>query len=326
MPKTTKKSCPPIFSGFGRVSLKNRDLLAISDLSTPEIDLILKTAIALKKNHRKYASELKGRNLGMIFQKPSTRTRVSFEVAMYQLGGQALNLSANELQLKRGETIADTARVLSRYLDAITARVYSHNDVLDLAKYGSIPVINALSDYEHPCQALADLLTIKEHKGTLKNIKTVYVGDGNNVAHSLALAVVKTGGVMVVATPKGFEMQDSLVKLCHQEASKNQGKLTVTNNPLSAVAGADVIYVDVWTSMGQEEEHKKRLEAFQGFQINSDLVRRAKKDCIIMHCLPAHRGEEITDEVIDGPNSVVWDQAENRLHAQKALLYLVLGH
>lgn len=308
-----------------KLTLKDRDLLAMSDLSTTEIDLILKTAIAIKKNPKKYSSALKDKNLGMIFQKPSTRTRVSFEVAMYQLGGQALNLSANELQLKRGETIADTARVLSRYLSAITARVYAHNDVLDLAKYGTIPVINALSDYEHPCQALADLLTILEHKKTLKNIKTVYVGDGNNVAHSLALAVVKTAGQMVVATPKGYEMADSLVKLTHHVSAKTNGKLTVTNDPQAAVVGADVIYVDVWTSMGQEEEHKKRLADFQGFQINSDLVRRAKKDCIIMHCLPAHRGEEITDEVIDGPNSVVWDQAENRLHAQKALLYLVLG-
>jgi len=308
-----------------KLSLKNRDLLAISDLSTPEIELILKTAKAIKKTPKKYASALKGKNLGMIFQKPSTRTRVSFEVAMYQLGGQALNLTSNELQLKRGETVADTARVLSRFLDAITARVFSHNDVLELAKYGDIPVINALSDYEHPCQALADILTILEHKKTIKNLKITYIGDGNNVAHSLVLAVVQLGGYIEVATPKDYEMQDPLINLAQRTSAKTGGKLVISKNAQDTAYQADVIYADVWTSMGQEEEHKKRLADFQSFQINSDLLARAKKDCIVMHCLPAHRGEEITDEVVDGPNSVVWDQAENRLHAQKALLYLVLG-
>ena len=308
-----------------KLSLKGRDLLAMSDLSTPEINLILKTAIAIKKNRQKYASALKGKNLGMIFQKPSTRTRVSFEVAMYQLGGQALNLTSNELQLKRGETVADTARVLSRFLDAMTARVFSHNDVLDLAKYGTIPVINALSDYEHPCQALADVLTIIEHKKSLKNLKVTYIGDGNNVAHSLVLAVVQLGGYIEVATPKGYEMADSLIDTASKIGKETGGKLVLSYNAQDTAYQADVIYVDVWTSMGQEEEHKKRLADFQGFQINSELLARAKKDCIVMHCLPAHRGEEITDEVVDGPNSVVWDQAENRLHAQKALLYLVLG-
>ncbi|MEW6026861.1 MAG: ornithine carbamoyltransferase [Planctomycetota bacterium] len=307
-----------------KLSLKGRHLLSISDLSIPEIELILKTARTIKKNPKKFASALKGKNLGMIFQKPSTRTRVSFEVAMYQLGGQALNLTSNELQLKRGETVADTARVLSRFLDAMTARVFSHNDVLELAKYGTIPVINALSDYEHPCQALADVLTILEHKKTVKNLKITYIGDGNNVAHSLVLAVVKLGGYIQVATPKGYEMQDSLIQTAHKICKQTGGKLVVSHDPQATADQADVIYADVWTSMGQEEEHKKRLADFQGFQINSDLLTRAKKDCIVMHCLPAHRGEEITDEVVDGPNSVVWDQAENRLHAQKALLYLVL--
>jgi ornithine carbamoyltransferase len=307
-----------------KLSLKGRDLLAISDLTTPEIELILKTAKAIKKTPKKYASALKGKNLGMIFQKPSTRTRVSFEVAMYQLGGQALNLTSNELQLKRGETVADTARVLSRFLDAITARVFSHNDVLELAKYGDIPVINALSDYEHPCQALADVLTIIEHKKSLKNLKVTYIGDGNNVAHSLVLAVVQLGGYIEVATPKGYEMQDPLINLAQRISGKTGGRLVISKNAQDTAYQADVIYADVWTSMGQEEEHKKRLADFQGFQINSELLARAKKDCIVMHCLPAHRGEEITDEVVDGKNSVVWDQAENRLHAQKALLYLVL--
>ena len=207
----------------------------------------------------------------------------------------------------------------------MTARVYAHSDVLDLAKYGTIPVINALSDYEHPCQALADVLTIIEHKKSLKNLKVTYIGDGNNVAHSLVLAVVQLGGYIEVATPKGYEMQESLVNLAQKIGKETGGKLVLSYNAQDTATQADVIYVDVWTSMGQEEEHKKRLADFQGFQINSELLARAKKDCIVMHCLPAHRGEEITDEVVDGKNSVVWDQAENRLHAQKALLYLVLG-
>lgn len=305
-----------------KVNLKGRSLLSINDLSPEEIQYILKTTAALKK--KKNSTELKGKTLGMIFQKPSTRTRVSFEVAMYQLGGHALYLSANELQLKRGETVADTARVLSRYVDGIVARVFSHNDVVDLSKYATVPVINALSDYEHPCQALADIFTILEHKKTIKNLKIVYVGDGNNVAHSLVLAVVKSGGYIEVATPKGYEMNPELVKLASQIAAKTQGKIITSSNPISAASGADVIYTDVWTSMGQEEEHKKRLEAFKGYQLNSELIGHAKKDVIIMHCLPAHRGEEITDEVVDSPNSVVLDQAENRLHVQKTILMLTM--
>ncbi|MFH0889212.1 MAG: ornithine carbamoyltransferase [Planctomycetota bacterium] len=315
-----------------KVNLKGRSLLSINDLSPEEIQYILKTTGALKK--KKNSTELKGKTLGMIFQKPSTRTRVSFEVAMYQLGGHALYLSANELQLKRGETVADTARVLSRYVDGIVARVFSHNDVVDLSKYATVPVINALSDYEHPCQALADIFTILEHKKTIRNLKIVYIGDGNNVAHSLVLAVVKSGGYIEVATPKGYEMNPELIKLANQIANKTGGKparpdvrsggLVTSNNPISTVTGADVIYTDVWTSMGQEEEHKKRLEAFKGYQLNSELISHAKKDVIIMHCLPAHRGEEITNEVVDSPNSVVLDQAENRLHVQKAILMLTM--
>jgi ornithine carbamoyltransferase len=278
-----------------------------------------------RKSHlAKQSVALKGKVLGMIFQKPSTRTRVSFEVAMYQLSGQAIYLSANELQLKRGETIADTARVLSRYVDCITARVYSHNDILELAKYATVPVINALSDYEHPCQALADIFTISEKKKNIKNLKIAYIGDGNNVAHSLALAVVKSAGYIEVATPKGYEMKKEVIELINKEAEKNKARLITTNNPVSSAKDADVIYTDVWASMGQENEHKKRLQDFKDFQINSELVKLSKKDVMIMHCLPAHRGEEITDEVIDGPNSVVWDQAENRLHIQKALLMLIL--
>ncbi|MFH1230518.1 MAG: ornithine carbamoyltransferase [Planctomycetota bacterium] len=317
-----------------KFNLKGRGLLSINDLSPEEIQYILKTTRIIKR--RKHSNKLKGKTLGMIFQKPSTRTRVSFEVAMYQLGGHALYLSANELQLKRGETVADTARVLSRYVDGIVARVFSHNDVVELSKYATVPVINALSDYEHPCQALADIFTIWEHKKTIKNLKIVYIGDGNNVAHSLVLAVVKSGGYIEVATPKGYEMNPELIRLANQIANKTGGKprhqnlwcggkLVTSNNPVSTVTDADVIYTDVWTSMGQEEEHKKRLEAFKGYQLNSELIRNAKKDVIIMHCLPAHRGEEITDEIVDSPNSVVWDQAENRLHVQKTILMLTIG-
>ncbi|MFH1230515.1 MAG: ornithine carbamoyltransferase [Planctomycetota bacterium] len=307
-----------------KFNLKGRSLLSINGLSPEEIQYILKTTRIIKR--RKHSNKLKGKTLGMIFQKPSTRTRVSFEVAMYQLGGHALYLSANELQLKRGETVADTARVLSRYVDGIVARVFSHNDVVELSKYATVPVINALSDYEHPCQALADIFTIWEHKKTIKNLKIVYIGDGNNVAHSLVLAVVKSGGYIEVATPKGYEMNPELVRLANQIANKTGGKLVISNNPVSTATGADVIYTDVWTSMGQEEEHgATRAKAFKGYQLNSELIKNAKKDVIIMHCLPAHRGEEITDEVVDSPNSVVWDQAENRLHIQKAILMLLLA-
>ena len=305
------------------MKLKAKHLLSMNDLSGEEIMGILKMSQSLKKA-KKHPQPLKDKTLGMIFQKPSTRTRVSFEVGMYQLGGHALYLSANDIQLKRGETIPDTARTLSRYVDGIIARVFAHQDVVDLSRWGSVPVINALSDYEHPCQALADLLTIYEKRKSFKNIKIVYVGDGNNVAHSLMLGAVKIGAHFATATPKGYEPQRNVVQTAIAEAHKTKVNVTITNDPAEAAKDADVLYTDVWASMGQEAEHDKRVQIFKPYQINKKLVSYAKKDVLVMHCLPAHREEEITDEVLEGKNSVVWDEAENRLHTQKAVMWLLI--
>ncbi len=309
------------------VSLAGRDVLCLQDFTREEIETILKTAEMMKiwnkigKPHR----VLEGKTLAMIFQKPSTRTRISFEVGIYQLGGYGLYLNANDLQLRRGETIADTARVLSRYVDGIMARVFDHKDVEDLAKYASVPVINGLSDFSHPCQALADYQTILEKKGRIQGLKVVYVGDGNNVAHSLMIAGTKLGANVVVATPEGFEPDERVIKWAERNAAESGGSFELLHDPVQAVKDADVIYTDVWASMGQEAEAEERRKIFQPFQVNKELVKHAKPDYIFMHCLPAHRGEEVTDDVIDSPNSVVFDQAENRLHAQKAVMALVMG-
>ncbi len=309
------------------VSLTGRDMLCLQDYTREEIETILKTAETMKiwqkigHPHRL----LEGKTVGMIFQKPSTRTRVSFEVGIYQLGGLGLYFSSNDLQLRRGETIADTARVLSRYVDAIVARVYSHKDVEDLASYGNVPVINALSDFSHPCQALADYQTILEKKGRVQGLKITYVGDGNNVAHSLMVAGTKLGANVVVATPEGYEPNEKVIRWAEKNTAESGGSFELLHDPVKAVKDADVIYTDVWTSMGQEAEAEERRKVFRPFQVNRELVKHAKQDFIFMHCLPAHRGEEVADDVIDGPNSVVWDEAENRLHAQKALMALVMG-
>ncbi len=308
-------------------SLKGRDLLTLQDYTREEIMFILETAKMLKQRY--YSGErvipiLKGKTLAMIFQKPSTRTRVSFEVAMLQLGGFVLYLSWNELQLGRGETIADTARVLSRYVDSVMARVYKQSDLEELAKYADIPIINGLSDLYHPCQALGDMLTIWEKKGRLKDLKIAWVGDGNNVANSLIIISTKLGLDIAVATPKGYEPPKHVIEWAYENARESGSKITLTNDPSEAVKDADVIYTDVWVSMGQEKEKEIRLRVFRPYQVNKELIKKAKENVIFMHCLPAHRGEEVTDEVIDGPWSVVWDQAENRLHAQKAILSLLL--
>jgi len=309
------------------VSLAGRDILCLQDFTREEIETILKTAEMMKiwnkigKPHR----VLEGKTLAMIFQKPSTRTRISFEVGIYQLGGYGLYLNAQDLQLRRGETIADTARVLSRYVDGIMARVYAHKDVEDLAKYASVPVINGLSDFSHPCQALADYQTILEKKGRIQGLKVVYVGDGNNVAHSLMIAGTKLGANVVVATPEGFEPDEKVIRWAEGNAAESGGSFELLHDPVQAVKDADVIYTDVWASMGQEAEAEERRKIFMPFQVNRELVKHAKPDYIFMHCLPAHRGEEVTDDVIDSPNSVVFDQAENRLHAQKAAMALVMG-
>lgn len=299
-----------------------KDLLTINALTTKEIEDILTLSAELKEKQKNRQMDclLIGRTLGMFFEKPSTRTRVSFEVGIYQLGGQAIVLSVSDLQLGRGETIADTARVLSRYLDAIVIRTFEHKIVEEWAEHASIPVINGLTDLHHPCQALADVFTIKEKKGSLKGVKMAYIGDGNNVAHSLIEICVKTGVDISLACPKGYEPDKKIVKDAMEDAKKTGSRIEILSNPQKAAKDADVLYTDVWASMGQEKEHKKRVKAFKGYQINKKLLNVAKPDALIMHCLPAHRGEEIAEDVLEGKNSVIFDQAENRLHTQKAVM------
>lgn len=306
--------------------MKGKNLVSINDLSREEVVQILETAEIIKLRHYSHEEQplLKGKVLGMIFQKPSLRTRVSFETGMIQLGGQAIYLGPNDIKLGEREITKDIARVLSRYVNGIMARTFSHEIILELAEHSTVPVINGLSNLLHPCQALGDLLTIKEKKGRLSNLKLVYIGDGNNVAHSLLFGAVKVGMDIVLAVPNGYEPNGEIVRLAKEYAKKINSKVEVIHDPKVAVDGADIIYTDVWTSMGFEEEKEIRKNIFKPYQINQSLVSRAKDDVIILHCLPAHRGEEITDEVIDGPHSVVIDQAENRLHAQKGVLALLL--
>lgn len=308
-------------------SLKGKDLLTLLDYTSEEVQELLSLATKMKKvtKNGKCPKLLDGKVLGMIFEKNSTRTRISFEVGMHQLGGKAIFLHARDMQLGRGEPISDTGLVLSGYLDGIMIRANSHKMVEKLAEYASIPVINGLTDLYHPCQALADLETIVENKGTLKGLKTAFVGDGNNVAHSLVVASAHVGMDIVVATPKGYEPNAEIMKKAQAIAEKNGSTITITNDPVEAVKDADVVYTDVWTSMGQEEEAAQRLKDFQGYQINDELVAHAKPDFMFLHCLPAHREEEVATSVIDGPNSYVFEQAENRLHAQKAVLLSLLA-
>jgi len=308
------------------VHLKGRSLDSLFHLTKEEIEQILMTAELLKSQLLRGEEHLllKGKTLAMIFEKPSTRTRVSFEVGMWQLGGYALYLSAGDLQLGRGETIADTAQVLSRYVDGIMARVFEHQTILDLVKYSRVPVINGLSDLTHPCQGLADLFTIYEKKGRLSGLRLAYVGDGNNVAHSLLYGCSKMGINMTLACPKGFEPEPEVVSKAKEEGKKSGCEVRLTKDPKEAARGADIVYTDVWASMGKEKEHEKRIKVFKPYQVNGRLVKEAAEDYIFMHCLPAHRGQEVTDEVADSENSVIFDQAENRLHTQKALLALIM--
>jgi ornithine carbamoyltransferase len=306
--------------------MAQKHFLSLKDWSREEIELLFELAAAIKASPEGYRTALEGQSLAMVFQKPSTRTRVSFEVGMYQLGGQALFLGSNDIQLHRGETIADTARVLSRYVHGIMARVFAHQDILDLARHGSVPVINGLSDLLHPCQALADYFTLRERRGDVAGLKVAYVGDGNNVAHELMFGAVKLGMRFSIGCPKGYEPNPLIFKSAAREAQKLGSPVPeVTADPLEAVAGADVVYTDVWTSMGQEAESRKRLAAFQGFQVTPPMMAQAASQAVFMHCLPAHRGEEVAAEVIDGPQSVVFDEAENRLHVQKAVLVTLMG-
>lgn len=301
--------------------------LDISDFSADELWQILHKAKALKEEYKAGGNRpiLKGKVLGMIFQKPSLRTRVSFEVGMLHLGGEALYLSPAEIGLGKRESVPDVARVMSGYVDGIMARVFAHEHILQLAEYGSVPVINGLSDFSHPCQALTDVFTIWENFGRLEGLKIAFVGDGNNVAVSLASAAVILGAHFTIATPPGYELPAEFLANVERLAQTTGVSVQTTHNPSEAVAEADVIYTDVWTSMGQEAETEKRLKVFPPYQVNSALVSQAKPTAIVMHCLPAHRGEEITDEVADGPQSRLFPQAENRLHAQKGILALLLG-
>lgn len=300
---------------------KGKDFLTLLDIDSEELGKILYlTEKVKKKDISQYKNILSGKNIGMIFEKPSTRTRVSFEVAISKLNGKSLYLSSRDLQLKRGETISDTAKTLSRYLDGIVIRAYSHSDVEELANNASIPVINALTDMYHPCQALADLFTIKEKKGEIKNVKIGYLGDGNNVCHSLMIGAVMSGADINIACPHGYEPETEVYEAAKEVADNNKCKITITYNPKIAALDSDVIYTDVWVSMGQEESREEKERAFSPFQVNQNIMSIAKDDAIFMHCLPAHRGEEVISEVIDGESSVVFDQAENRLHTQIALL------
>jgi len=300
------------------------DLISIQCLDTQGIFDIFSLTEKVKADKTKYADAMKGRSIGLIFQKPSNRTRVSFEIGMVQLGGNALYLGPDEIDMGGRESVKDVACVLSRYLDGIVARTYNHDDIKELALYADVPVINGLSDRAHPCQALTDIFTIKEKLGTFKGITLAYIGDGNNVLNSLMMAATKVGLDMKIASPKGYDPAEDVVDIAKKFAKESGAKIGISNDPKAAAKGADVIYTDVWVSMGQEKDAKKRLKTFKSFQINDNLMKLAKKDCLVMHCLPAHRGQEITDSVIDSKNSVVYDQAENRMHVQKAILLKLL--
>jgi len=297
-----------------------RDFLTLRDLSVEEFDNILKRAVELKAGKDASKCPLIGKSIGLLFEKPSTRTRVSFQVGIYQLGGQAIYLNPNEIQLGRGETIGDTARVLSRYLHGIVIRTFAHKTIEEFARNATIPVINGLTDLHHPCQALADLMTIKEKKGTLKGVRLAYIGDGNNVANSLIEASLMTGMRTSLACPKGYEPDIEVYK----SALSQGADVRLFEEPEEATRDADVLYTDVWVSMGEENKEVKKKKSFEGYQLNRRLLSLAKPDAIVMHCLPAHRGEEISDDVIDSHQSVVFDQAENRLHTQKALLEMLI--
>jgi len=308
------------------VNMKGKSLIEIQHLTLEEIYQIFDLSRSLKEERLigKKHLVLEGKKLGMIFSKPSTRTRVSFEVGIFELGGVGLYFNQNDLQLKKSESVSDTAKVLSRYLDGIMIRTFDHQDVIDLAKYGSIPVINGLTDLQHTCQVLTDLFTILEKKRKLQGLKLTYIGDGNNMAHSLLHGCSKVGMDIAIASPSGYKPLDFVVKESQLNAKYMSSKIEILDDPVEAVKDADIIYTDVWASMGQEKEAEDRKKKFAGFQVNPQLVKNAKDDYIFMHCLPAHRGDEVVDEICDSPNSVIFDEAENRLHVQKAIMALVM--
>src|SRR3989339_752732 len=301
-----------------------KDFIAVIDYSSKELTKILDLADDMKKHPKKYAKSLQGQTLGMIFTKNSTRTRVSFQTGIFQLGGQGLFFSANDLQLSRGETIYDTAKVLSRYLDGIMIRTFKHSDVTELAQHASIPVINGLTDFNHPCQAMADMMTIREKFKKLKGLKLTYVGDGNNVTLSLMNACIRFGLDFCSISPKSHTLASELIAAGEKDAKSAKVKLTFTDNIAEGMKGSDIIYGDTFTSMGQEAESAKRLQALGPYKVTPEVMAMANKKAVYMHCLPAHRGEEVANEVIDGKQSIIFDQAENRLHAQKAIMYTLM--
>lgn len=296
-----------------------KDLLSLYDLEESDFEKLFKKAIELKKRHKSgiFEQSLAGKSVGMIFDKPSTRTRISFEAAAIQLSGQTIFMNAKDTQISRNEPVADTGRVLSRYIDCLVMRTYSQELIEEYARTSTIPVVNALSDMYHPCQILSDLLTVIEHKGGYKNIKIAWVGDGNNVAHSWIFAAAALGMDLVISCPADYKPDGGVME---KALSKKNGNIVVTDDPDEAVTAADVIYTDVWASMGQEEEQDSRMDVFMPYQVNTELMAKAKNDAVFMHCLPAHREEEVTEEVLEGPQSIVWDQAENKLHMHKAIL------
>ena len=305
--------------------MNHKDFISIHDLTAEEVKETLDLAIRIKGSPDDFRTVLAGQSLAMIFQKSSTRTRVSFEVGMYQLGGQAMFLSSGDLQLGRGETISDTAEVLSRYVDGIMARTFAHEDVVDLARFGTIPVINGLTDDLHPCQGMADFLTLTEVFGDLRGRKITYVGDGNNVAHSLMLGAAKVGMDIAVATPEGYEVSEQYYDLAMADAAAAGTSIELSHDAAAAAKGASCIYTDVWASMGQEEEAAEKLKAFRDYQVSVELMAEALPEAVFLHCLPAHRGEEVAAEVADGPQSRIFDEAENRLHVQKAIMVQLMG-
>lgn len=304
-----------------------KDLISLHDLTSNEVKGLLDLGLKLKKELKSGIPHplLKGKTLGMIFTKSSTRTRVSFEVGMTQLGGYPLFLSSNDIQLGRGETIHDTAKVLERYLDGIMIRTYAHSDVVELAEEADIPVINALTDLLHPCQVLADLMTAYEHKGRLEGLKFAYIGDGNNMAHSIMYGCAKVGVNCAIATPKDYQCNDEVVENAKADFAAGSAELLLTEDPIEAIKDADIVYTDTWVSMGMEAEKAERQKVFMPYQVNKELFAHAKDDAIFMHCLPAYRGFEVTEDIIDGPHSVVFDEAENRLHVQKAVMATLMG-
>ncbi len=316
-PRTRRKKA----ASAPKKRLSSRDLLSLQELTAVQITHLLKLAAQVKAQPKKFRRALEGKTLALLFEKPSLRTRATFQIGMEQLGGRALYLSPQEIGLGTRESVPDVARNLSRWVDGIMARVFAHRTVVELAEHASVPVINGLSDLVHPCQALGDYLTLREHKGKLAGLTLAWVGDGNNVTHSLLYGAARLGVEMRVATPPGYEPDPAVVKAARQAG----GCIRLTHDPAEAVAGADAVYTDVWTSMGQEAEAEARRQLFRPYQVNGELMRRAKPQALFLHCLPAHRGEEVTDEVIDSPNSVVFDQSENRLHIQKAILLALLS-